>query len=60
MNWGQGQGIEFDSLILVPELQQPDFTGARLVLFIELSIDFWSLIQHLLTVHNSCAILLRT
>lgn len=57
---GPGPGIEFDSLILVPGLQRPGFTGARLVLFIELSFDFWSFIQHLLTVLNSCTVSLRT
>lgn len=56
---GTGPGIKLDSLILVPELQQPGLAGASLVLFIQLSFDFWSLKHHLLTVPNSYAILLR-
>lgn len=57
---GTVPGMELDSLILVPEPKQPGFARASLGLFIELSFGFWSFIYHLLTVHNSSAILLRT
>lgn len=57
---GPGPGVELDSLILVPGFQQFGLAGTGLVLFIELSFNFWSLIHCLLTVHNSCAILLIT
>lgn len=57
---GTVPGMELDSPILVPELKQLGSGRASLVLFMELLFGFWSFMQHLLTVPNSCTGLLRS